>query len=104
MIISNNIVIISAVFLLDISLELYCYISAVFLLDICLEKYCYYFSCVPTGYKSGIVEFVEHANTLREIQVSRQSKLNYSLYFRLRSFSKITYWRLRAIEKKVLNL
>ncbi|XP_023349683.1 phosphatidylinositol 4-phosphate 3-kinase C2 domain-containing subunit alpha isoform X2 [Eurytemora carolleeae] len=29
-----------------------------------------YFSCVPTGYKSGIVEFVEHANTLREIQVA----------------------------------
>lgn len=27
------------------------------------------FSCVPTGFRAGIVEFVEAAKTLREIQV-----------------------------------
>ena len=27
------------------------------------------FSCVPTGFRSGMVEYVEGAKTLREIQV-----------------------------------
>jgi hypothetical protein len=30
------------------------------------------FSCVPTGWKAGMVEFVEDAKTFREIQVSYQ--------------------------------
>jgi hypothetical protein len=36
-----------------------------------LMAVCYsLFSCVPTGWKAGMVEFVEDAKTFREIQVS----------------------------------
>jgi hypothetical protein len=34
------------------------------------------FSCVPTGWKAGMVEFVEDAKTFREIQVSYQMILS----------------------------
>ncbi len=41
------------------------------------------YSCVPTGFRSGMVEFVEGAKTLREIQVKMINKQIMKTYLRI---------------------
>ena len=49
--------------------ERYILKQAVILVKHTGNQYFVWFSCVPTGWKAGMVEFVEDAKTFREIQV-----------------------------------